>query len=408
VAKYLVIENGRAILPDRIIDATLICRDGLIDAVQSPKKALPKDSEIFDARGSYIAPGFVDLHVHGGGGSDFMDGTIEDVRIACRSHLKHGTTTLFPTTSTASTEAILTMIAACKQHRDQYEPEAGAKIAGIHLYGPYFAANKSGCHDPEHCRPPTRTEAKRYFDTDFIRIATCAAELPGARQFYRFATKHDCLITCGHSNASWTEMDTAFKVGMRHVDHFWCAMSSVSSVRERCGTPMQGSMLEYVLGNPEISTEVIADGHHLAPELLRFAAQMKGPQRLCLVTDGSRALDQPPGEYRFGSRADGPVFNSDGRVGRVGDGRLASSVMGMDHMVRVMFRDSGMRLPDVIRMASLTPAERAGIADEVGSLEAGKAADLVLLNAKLKVQRVWVNGVAVQMQGLRRHSAEKD
>jgi N-acetylglucosamine-6-phosphate deacetylase len=261
------------------------------------------------------------------------------------------------------------------------------------LYGPYFAPDKVGCHLPEQQRTPRLEEYRDYFSTGMVRIATCAAELPGAAAFYRYAKKHDCLITCGHSNSTYTEMQAAFAAGMRHVDHFWCAMSSVSSLRGRCGVPMQASMEQFVLMEPEMSTEVIADGCHLSDDLLRFAWRFKGPERLCLVTDASRALDQPAGEYRFGSAIDGPVFRSDGQVGWTLDGRsLASSVAGMDRMVRNMLRATGAAVPEVIRMASLTPAERAGIADQVGSIESGKRADLVLWSPRLHVKSVMLAG----------------
>jgi N-acetylglucosamine-6-phosphate deacetylase len=187
-------------------------------------------------------------------------------------------------------------------------------------------------------------------------------------------------------------MAAAFKAGMRHVDHFWCAMSSVASVRARLGVPMRGSMAEFVLAEPEMSTEVIADGCHLAPELLRFAWQLKGAHRLCLVTDANRALDLPPGRYRFGPEGDGSWFNSDGKVGWAPNGSLASSIMGMDHMVRVMQRATGAPLHEIVRMASLTPAERAGIAAETGSLDVGKRADVLLLDRRRRVRRVWLEG----------------
>lgn len=188
-------------------------------------------------------------------------------------------------------------------------------------------------------------------------------------------------------------MKSAFKAGMRHVDHFWCAMSSVPSVRERFGTPMQGSMTEFVLMNRDMSTEVIADGEHLAPELLEFAYQMLGPNRLCLVTDCNRALDMPIGRYRFGNIESGTWLESDGSVGRALSGSLASSVVGMDSMIRHFKKVTTASLSDVIRMASLTPAERTGISKKYGSLEVGKSADVLILSKKLHVERVFVSGV---------------
>ncbi len=155
---------------------------------------------------------------------------------------------------------------------------------------------------------------------------------------------------------------------------------------------MQASMAEFVLMNSDMSTEVIADGCHLAPELLEFAYRMKGANRLCLVTDCNRALDRPPGEYIFGHSTEGTEFRSDGRVGWAPNGSLASSIVGMDHMVRHMKASTSASLPDVIRMASLTPAERTGIAKQTGSLETGKQADLLVLDSKLAVQNVVVRG----------------
>lgn len=387
----LLFNNGTVVLPDRLVtNAEVECHAGKIVFVGKARKRKAKGAIVVDAQGGFIAPGFVDIHVHGGGGADFMDGTQEAVVTACRAHANHGTTTLFPTTTTGSEKQIMAMIEACSSLKSKLG--YGARIAGVHLYGPYFAEDKVGCHPPTGRRSPLSDEYERYFKTGWIKIATCAAELPGGDEFYRIARKHRCLVTCGHSNSSWTEMQRAFDAGMRHVDHFWCAMSSVPSVRQRFNVPMQGSMAEFVLMNPEMSTEVIADGCHLAPELLEFAYRMKGPSRLLLVSDSNRALDLAPGRYQFGSPEDGTWFESDGRVGWAPNGSLASSVSGMDHMLRQMLKDTSATLPEVIRMASLTPAERTGIARQTGSLAVGKRADVVVLDKEINVQRVFIGG----------------
>ncbi len=155
---------------------------------------------------------------------------------------------------------------------------------------------------------------------------------------------------------------------------------------------MQGSMEQFVLAHAEMSTEVIADGCHLAPELLEFAFRMKGVERLCLVTDANRALDMAPGRYRFGPVASGTWFESDGNVGFVPGEGLASSVMGLDHMVRTMMAGTSASLAEAVRMASLTPAERVGMAVRVGSLEVGKLADVLVLTEELRVERVYLGG----------------
>jgi len=394
VASTRIAFTGRIILPERILERGVVeCLGGRIVRV-ARGGASRLANVVINAGDGYISPGFVDIHVHGANGADYMDGTTDAVRQANRTHLRRGTTSLFPTTTTGSPEEIRRMIAACGEVSRKWKPEDGSRIAGVHLYGPFFAAGRVGCHSASGRREPTANEYDSYFSSGIVRIATCAAELPGAVDFYYAARRRRCLITCGHSDASWPEMATAYDAGMRHVDHFWCAMSSVSSVRSRLGTPMRGSMEQFVLAHDEMSTEVIADGQHLASELLTFAWNMKGPNKLCLVTDANRALGMPPGRYRFGPSDTGTWFESDGKVGFVPGAGLASSVVALDTMVRIMKRDTPAPLEQVIRMASLTPAERAGVARSVGSLEVGKRADVVILDQNLHVKSVFVNGLS--------------
>jgi N-acetylglucosamine-6-phosphate deacetylase len=395
--------RGDIVLPDRILEnGAVVCKNGRIISVGCRAPA-GKDVLNVDApTGGYITPGFVDIHVHGGQGADYMDGTPEAIRQANLAHLRHGTTTIFPTTTTGSPQQVKRMLTACQQVKHEWTNPSkdGARIGGVHLYGPYFAEEKVGCHSIEGRRDPRPDEYNEYFRMQgLVKIATCAAELDGAVEFYKAAKKQKCLITCGHSNATWAEMDKAFRAGMRHVDHFWCAMSSVASLRQHYGTPMHASMEQFVLANPEMSTEVIADGEHLSKELLQFAYRMKGAARLCLVTDANRALGMPPGAYRFGPIEDGAWFSSNGKVGFVPGSGLASSVVALDTMVRNMKSMTSASLPDVVRMASLTPAERAGVAAEVGSLEKAKLADVLVVDRQLRVRRVFVGGVEVHSPG---------
>ncbi|MEZ5384798.1 MAG: N-acetylglucosamine-6-phosphate deacetylase [Prosthecobacter sp.] len=394
-APPLLIQNGTLILPDKLVEGgSVLCERGKIKEI-GKRVAVPDNAVVMDAKGGYIAPGYIDIHVHGGAGADFMDGTVPAVRTVLEAHARHGTTTIFPTTTTGSYVQIMAMLNACREARRAWEPTHGSRIEGVHLYGPYFASDKVGCHSRMGRRDPSPNEYALWFRDDLVRIATCAAELPGAEAFYQAARKKRCLVTCGHSNSNWAEMQAAFKAGVRHVDHFWCAMSSVSSLRSRFGTPMQAGMEQFVLATPDMSTEVIADDMHLAPELLEFAFRMKGVERLCLVTDCNRAMDMPPGRYRFGPEDDGDFFESDGKVGFVPGHGLASSVVGLDHMVRTMKKNTSASLPDAVRMASLTPAERVGIAKKCGSLEAGKQADVLVLNRRLEVKQTFISGVEV-------------
>jgi N-acetylglucosamine-6-phosphate deacetylase len=394
--------NGTVVLPTQTIEnGFVLSRDGRITAVgRAEDLAFPTDVKRVNAHGGFIAPGYVDIHVHGGDGADFMDGTPEAVRTANRAHARCGTTSIFPTTTTGSPKQIDAMLSAVRAVQKANRIQDGARIAGVHFYGPYFAEDKVGCHLQSGRRNPDAKEYLKHFDSGLVRVATCAAELPGAEAFYKEAAARGMLVTCGHSNATWTEMARAFRAGMRHVDHFWCAMSSVFSVRERMkksapdygGCPMQGSMEQFVLFHKEMSTEVIADGIHLSPELLEFAFALKGADRLCLCTDANRALGMPPGKYRFGPEADGEFFMSDGKVGYQRGRGLASSIVGMDTMVRTMKAQTSASVAEAIRMASLTPAERAGHAKEFGSLEVGKRADVLVLDQALHVQSVFIEG----------------
>jgi N-acetylglucosamine-6-phosphate deacetylase len=265
---------------------------------------------------------------------------------------------------------------------------------GAHLYGPYFAEDKVGCHPRTTARPPTKAEYEQYLGyADTILTATCAPELPGAVEFYKAANARGVRLNAGHSNATWGEMEAAYAHGVRHVDHFYCAMSSVPSLRVRCGTPMQASMAEFVLAHADMTTEVIADGKHLSPELLRFVLTMKGPDATALVTDCNRALDRPEGRYLFGNKDDGEPFIHEVGVGWAADKKsLASSVRGMDFMVRHMVQGAGVDIPTAIRLGTQTPAKILGVEGAVGSLLPGRHADILFLGKDLGVQATMVSG----------------
>jgi N-acetylglucosamine-6-phosphate deacetylase len=385
----LAIANATLILPDKLVpNGGLQIRNGRISACGLQHDLPDWSGPTFDAAGQYLAPGFVDMHVHGGDGADFMDGDEPSFAAAIHAHRRHGTTGLVPTSTVATHEQTIRFLSQCERFRRE------GQILGAHLYGPFFNEDKVGCHPKAPARPPVHLEYARYLDfADSILVATCAPELPGALDFFRDAAVTGIRLNAGHSNACWTEMERAFEVGLRHVDHFYCAMSSVPGMRERFGMPMQASMAEFVLGNDLMTTEVIADGQHLAPDLLRFILRMLGPDRTALVTDCNRALDMPPGDYMFGPREGGVTIYSDGNVGWTEDrSALASSVRGMDFMVRHMHHTIGIDLPTSVRMATLTPATILGLDAKLGSLAPTKRADLVLLDRELKVQSVWLHG----------------
>jgi N-acetylglucosamine-6-phosphate deacetylase len=392
--------NAEVLLPDRAVpDGALHVRDGRIAAVGRRGSLGPWDGPVLDASAmgaAHVAPGFVDLHVHGGDGADFMDGDEAAFAAVLAAHGRHGVTSVIPTSTVADRPRTLRFLELARRFRlAGPDPARGLPRApGAHLYGPFFAPDKVGCHPRLPARPPGEDDTAAFLEfADTILTATCAPELPGAIAFYRAAAARGIRLNAGHSNACWDEMAAAFDAGVRHVDHLYCAMSSVQSLRTRFGVPMRAGMGEFVLATPEMTTEVIADGMHLSADLLRFAVRMLGVGRLALVSDSSRAMDMPDGRYVFGPRDAGEPFDKRDGLGWSLDGASpASSVVGLDHMVAHMARVVGLPLHEAVRMASLTPARIAGLDRDLGSLDPGKSADFVLLGPDLSVRGVWVGG----------------
>jgi N-acetylglucosamine-6-phosphate deacetylase len=385
--------NGRVVLADRLLEGSAVeTRGERIHAIHPRPPRLDSSVEVINLHGNYLCPGFVDLHVHGGAGADFMDGTADAFRTICRAHARHGTTSLLPTTTVARHEQHLAFLEVCR--RLKAEGTGGAAILGAHFYGPYFAPEACGCHPAAAVRAPEPADYLPFLDyADCIATATVAPELPGAEAFVRACRQRGIRCNAGHSHATFAQVEAAIGWGVRHVDHLFCAMSDRAPLRQTQMYPMRGGLMEATLFFDALTTEVIADGKHLASELLLLAYKIKGPDRLALVTDCNRALDMPDGEYLFGPTAGGePILRRDG-VGVMPDGQaLASGVMGMDDGVRTFRRLTGAPLAEVMRMASLTPARIAGWDQEVGSITAGKRADLLVLSEELEVLQVFLAG----------------
>jgi N-acetylglucosamine-6-phosphate deacetylase len=380
-----------------LADGAVVAADGRIVTV-GPRSSVEKQTgqTLFDHRGQLLAPGFFDLHVHGGAGADFMDGTPDAFATVLHSHARHGTTSLLPTTTAARHELIVAALACCRALRAL--PIANvARVWGAHLYGPYFRPEARGCHPGGDIRPPIEAEYHSYLDANAVCTASVAPEVPGAEAFARACVATGIRMGAGHSHCTFDEVAQAIGWGVRHVDHLYCAMSDKTRLRQSQPYPMRGGLLEATLYFDELTTEVIADGRHLSPDLLRLAYKLKGPDRLALVTDCNRALDLPDGEYIFGHHAEGEPFIRRDGVGLMPDGTaLASSVQGMDHMVRTFHEQVDCPVWETIRLATLTPARIAGCDVHVGSLEVGKLADLVVLDRSLQLQHVYLGGELVR------------
>jgi N-acetylglucosamine-6-phosphate deacetylase len=381
--------NGTIISDSGVIpDGMVLVQGDRIDYV-GPRREIPAGAEVIDARGLYISPGFVDIHIHGGAGSDFMDATAPDIEAVFRYHAAHGTTSFCPTTATASLGEILAALEALESYRNG--PQAFGRALGAHIEGPYLAMTKRGCHLPEFVRNPEEREWKQILERGPIASMTLAPELPGARALVEELHLGGANANAGHSEALYQEVEEAADWGVRHVTHLYCAMTDAMNNRWR-GTPnpRSGGIVEAVYLDDRLSSELITDGKHLSREMLRLAFRNKGYEKLAIVTDAMRGAGMPDGEYTFGPRHGMRAVVKNGEA-RIPDGTaLASSVFPMNDMIRV-FRDLvDCPLWQAVRMASLTPAEIVHRGREIGSLAPGKLADIVLIDEQVNVHANYV------------------
>jgi N-acetylglucosamine-6-phosphate deacetylase len=386
---HFTLSNAQLILPHTVERGSLVVRDGVIEALGN---VVPQ-GEVIDLGGAYLSPGFVELHVHGGDGADFMDLTPEAFRTVARCHARHGTTTMTPTSTVGTFAEYKRFLEICAELQETNT--GGARLVGGHLYGPYFRPEAKGCHpNRDFLAPePGRDAELLAFAGRGLKTLTIAPELSGAEALARAAKERGLLVTAGHTYATFAQLEAARSWGVSHVDHLFCAMSDRARLRQFQAFPMQAGVMEATLFFDDITTEVIADGQHLNPDLLRFAYKSKGADKLALVTDSMRAVDCADGEYWFGATGTGERIRKQGNAGVTLDGQgLASGVMGMDHCLRTMLAATGAPLPDILRMATLTPARILGLDAECGSLAVGKLADLVVLNHELQVLNVYVGG----------------
>ncbi len=391
--EYKVFLGGRVILPDRILsDGCVVVRGDRIEQVgERSGVSIPRGAEIIDAEGDFISPGFVDIHVHGGAGSDFSDGTIEDLRKVTRFHAAGGVTSVAATTASMPTDRILKALDVIAQAKNC--PPEGSRVLGAHLEGPYLLGEKRGCHLESEVRNPNPKEYSRFLKrADDILSMTCAPDLPGAEEMIRAFGTAGIVVSAGHSNASYSVMMEAIEWGVTHTTHLYCAMSDFVTFSKPF-VKRQGGMVEAVLLDERLTTEVISDGIHLSADMLHIPYKVKGPDKVAIVSDAMRGAGMPEGEYTFGPR-DGQRSIVRNRESRVITGEwLASSTFRLNEMVRVFRQLVGAPLHDVVRMTSLTPAAIIKQADQIGSLEKGKLADIVFFDENIEVKGVFIGGM---------------
>jgi N-acetylglucosamine-6-phosphate deacetylase len=382
------ITNARIICGDQIRSGkTVYFAGGVITGVTGESR--PFDQTI-DARGLYLAPGFIDLHTHGGGGADFLDGTAEAFITASALHARYGTTTLYPTATSGELAQTLAMVRAYEQAKAMNTN--GADMPGLHLEGPYFAMSQRGAQDPRHLRNPDPAEYMPLLDAcPQIRRWSVAPELPGALDMGRELSRRGILAAIAHSDAEYPQVASAWEAGYRHVTHLY---SGMSTVHRRNATRYAG-VVEAAYLIDGMTVEIIADGCHLPAELLKLVYRFKKPSHTALVTDSMRGAGMPDGPSMLGHQTYGLPVVIAGGVAMLPDlTSFAGSVATFDRLVRTMVHMAGIPLTDAVQMATRTPARIMRLEDR-GEIAQGLRADLVLFDEAIHVSRTIVGGRSV-------------
>ncbi len=368
-----IIAAEHVVTPDGVLAPGWIrIADGRIEAV------LPGEPPAPAARRAHWAlPGFIDMHVHGGGGASFTEGGPDDARRAAAFHRAHGTTRTLASLVTAPVGLLERRVAMLADLADE------GVIDGIHLEGPFLSAARCGAQDPRYLTAPDVTEFARLHAASrgWLRMITIAPELPGAAEVIRAAAAGGVIAAAGHTDASAEVTAEAIDAGVSHATHLFNGMRPID---HRAPGPA-GALLDR-----QVTCEVVADGAHLHDAIVRLAARAAGPGNLVLITDAMAAAGRPDGNYRLGEL---DVTVSGGVARLAGStGAIAGSTASMEFVVRRAITAVGLSVSDVARAASTTPARRLGLDDVTGSLRAGLAADIVLLDSEFRLRAVIARG----------------
>lgn len=377
------IVDGGKIRPGNI----LIQNDKIISIL--PVNAIVKEAQCIPGQGLYASAGFIDTHTHGAGGADFMDGTAEAYFTACRMHLLHGTTTIIPTTLAASRQEIERSIATFNEikeelNRDQFVP-------GLHLEGPYFSMEMKGGQDPRYIRNPDPTEYGEIIHAANGAILrwSVAPELPGAMEMGDYLASRGILASIGHTSATYAHCVDAIAHGYSHVTHLY---SCTSTITRKSGFRILG-VTEAAYCLDALQVEIIADGCHLPPELIRMIIRCKGVDKISLITDSLRPAGLDVKQTLIGSAEDGRICIIEDGVAKLPDrSAFAGSIATADRLVRTVWKKAGISLPETIQMMSANPAKLMGIESRKGRLLPGMDADIVLFDEDVNIKAVYYMG----------------
>jgi N-acetylglucosamine-6-phosphate deacetylase len=381
----MIFTNARLILPDGIRDGLeIVVEQGKIAEIRPPMPRLRqtgervRGKEVIDLNGNYLAPGFIDLHVHGALGRDAMEASAEAFRSICDYHASGGTTSLLLTTATAPLNEIVKVLQVVRDFRS-----AIRAIAGVHVEGPFISKAKAGAQRAEFIQDPSPVGVRQLLEyAEVLKRVTLAPELPGALEAIEDFRAHGISVSGGHSDAWDEDTRAAFDRGMRSVTHTFNCMSSA----RRRGVYRGAGLLEFALSEPEISCELIADSYHVSLTLMKMLYRAKGPQGICLVTDATAGAGLPEGSQfaLFGKNC----IVENGICLLADHSALAGSAARMIDLVRVMVRDVNVPLNEAIAMAAENPARAIGL-ETKGRLVVGADADLVVLSPLLDVVRTF-------------------
>lgn len=377
------ITNGRIITPSGILNGgSLIIDNGKIVDIYTSEKNIP-EIQTLDAKGNYVAPGCIDMHVHGGAGHDFMEATPDAFYQIARAHAVHGTTSLYATLAASPRKTIDQAIDVCEKVMNK--PEQGAHILGLHLEGNYLNMIMKGGQDPDNIYPPNPEEYKTLLKrTSCIKRWSAAPELTGGMEFGRYASDKGVLVALAHTIADYPIVKAAFKNGYTHATHFYNAMTGVHKNRE---FKHEGT-IESIYITKGMTVEMIADGIHVPPAILRMIWMCKGVEQTALITDAMAAAIclNTPEVY------DERIIIEDGVCKLKDRSALAGSIATADRLIRTCVLQADIPLSDAVRMASETPARIMNILDKKGTLEKGKDADIILFNENIHIQTTIVEG----------------
>jgi len=393
----IMIIHGKIVQKDRIRRGYLRIGGAVVTGISEKPPEQEKDEVFLDFPNDYVMPGFVDLHTHGSGGSDFMDGTARDIVNAAQSLARHGTTTCLPTTLTSSDDDLLLFLknlAEVMQRQRNNELFPCARMPGAHLEGPYFDMVEKGAQDERYIRNPSPDHYNMILEkaNGLIRRWSVAPELPGAMDFIEEAVRQGIVVSAAHTAATYDDISRAFDKGLCLLTHFYSGMSTIT---RRGGFRIPGTVESgYLIDN--LNIELICDGLHLPTPLLEMIFKLKDHSRIIACSDSMRGAGMPDGPSVLGPLKNGTACIVEDGIAKLPDrSAFAGSVATGDRLARTLHMICGLEMDEVARILCLQPAAIIGMDGEIGSLENGKRADIVVCNDELQIRKVFIDGRVV-------------